>query len=121
VAMSKNIKWALGIVAALIVVAALVVYLKLVVTLPDDGADAKLAHYENLNRVRYVEIFVVGGNGITGKMLINVYNTIESPGFDPKTNKDSAPQSWVEGVKTALGPKRVGISPLITEQAAATR
>ena len=40
--MSKNIKWALGIVAVLIVVAAFVVYPKLVVTLPNDGADAKL-------------------------------------------------------------------------------
>jgi len=68
--------------------------------LPDDGADAKPAHYENLNRVRYIEIFVVGGNGITGKMLINVYNTIGSPGFDPKTSKDSAQQAWVESLKT---------------------
>jgi hypothetical protein len=99
-AMSKNVKWGLGIVAALIVVGVLVVYPKLVVTLPDDGASAKPAHYENLNKVRYVELFVVGGNGITGPMLINVYNTITSPGFDPKTNKDSAPQAWVESLRT---------------------
>jgi hypothetical protein len=33
-------------------------------------------------------------------MLINVYNTITSPGFDPKIIKDSAPQAWVESLKT---------------------
>jgi hypothetical protein len=76
--------------------------------LPDDGANAKPAHYENLNQVRYVELFVVGGNGITGNMLINVYNTIASPGFDPNTNKDSAPQDWVEGVKTDEIKKQFG-------------
>jgi hypothetical protein len=50
--------------------------------------------------VRYVELFVVGGNGITGNMLINIYNTIGTPGFDPKMNKDAAPQTWVEGIST---------------------
>jgi hypothetical protein len=50
--MSKKIKWVLGVLAALNVVAALVVYPKLVVTLPDGGANATPAHYENLNRVR---------------------------------------------------------------------
>ena len=39
-AMSKNIKWTLGIVAALIVVAAGVLYPKLVVTLPNDAGYA---------------------------------------------------------------------------------
>jgi hypothetical protein len=97
---SKKIVGAIGIVAVIVIVAAIVVYPKLVVTLPNDGADPKPAHYENLNRVRFIEIFVVGGNGITGNMLINVYNTIGAPGFDPKTNKDSSPQAWVEGVKT---------------------
>ncbi len=95
--MSKTMKWILGI-AAVIVVAALVVYPKLVVTLPADGANAKESHYENLNRLRYVELFAVGGNAITGKMLINVYNTIGTPGFDPKTSRDAAPQAWVEGI-----------------------
>jgi len=33
-------------------------------------------------------------------MLINVYNTITSPGFEPKINKDSAPQAWDESLKT---------------------
>ena len=68
--------------------------------LPDDGANAKSVHYENLNRVRYIEVFVVGGNGITGNLLANVYNTTFAPGFDPKVNKDSAPQAYVEGVST---------------------
>jgi len=63
VAMSKNIKWALGIVAALIVIAALVVYPKLVVTLPNDGADAKPFTFKGVRGHRYTEMFLIGGNG----------------------------------------------------------
>jgi len=76
--------------------------------LPDDGANAKPAHYTDLNKVRYVELFIVGGNGITGNMLINIYNTITVPGFDPKTNKDSAPQAWVESLNTEEMKKQFG-------------
>ena len=46
-AMSKSIKWGLGIVAALVVIAAAVLYPKLVVTLPKDGADAKTATFKD--------------------------------------------------------------------------
>jgi len=76
--------------------------------LPDDGGNTKPAHYTDVNKVRYVELFIVGGNGITGNMLINVYNTITAPGFDPKTNKDSAPQAWVEGLNTEDMKKQFG-------------
>lgn len=50
--------------------------------------------------MRYIEIFVVVGNDITGNLSANVYNTTFRPGLDLKTNKDSAPQDWVESLKT---------------------
>lgn len=70
-------------------------------SLPDDGANAKLMHFDNMNRVRYIEIFVVGGDPLKGGLRANVYNTSLVPGFDPtKANRDSAPQAYVEGVNT---------------------
>ena len=74
--------------------------------LPDDGANAQSKRYKDVNRVRYIEIFVVGGNGITGNLVANVYNTPFQLGFDPKVNKDSAPQAWVEGLNTEEIKKR---------------
>jgi hypothetical protein len=74
-AISKNIKWALGIVAAVIVVAAVVLYPKLVVTLPADGANAKLVTERATRGHRYTEMFLIGGNAITKAFEANVYNT----------------------------------------------
>ena len=68
--------------------------------LPDDGANAKMATVTHLNKVRYLEVFVIGGNGITGKLIANVYNTSLKPGFDGDVTKDSAPQAWAEGLNT---------------------
>ncbi len=73
--MSKNIKWAVGIVAAIIAVAAIVVYPKLVVTLPNDGADAKPFTFKDTRGHRYTEMFLIGGNAITKDLKANVYNT----------------------------------------------
>ena len=68
--------------------------------LPDDGANAKMNHIDNLNKVRYLEIMVFGGNGITGNLEANVYNTSLIAGFNGNEVKDSAPQAWAEGVNT---------------------
>jgi len=76
--------------------------------LPDDGAHTQTAHVENMNKVRYLEIFVVGGNGITGNLSANVYNTSLVPGSDFTVNKDSAPQSWAESLNTDEIKKRFG-------------
>ena len=67
--------------------------------LPNDGANTEAYHLENMNRVRYLEIFVVGGNGITGNMVANVYNTSLVPDRDAAT-KDTAPQAWAEALNT---------------------
>ena len=95
-AMSKNIKWAIGIVAALIVVAAIVVYPKLVVTLPNDGADAKPFTFKDVRGHRYTEMFLIGGNAITKDLKANVYNTWGLNGGD--TTGDSCPAALLDKV-----------------------
>jgi hypothetical protein len=75
--------------------------------LSNDGAHTKAYHLENMNRVRYLEIFVVGGNGITGNMDANVYNTSLVPDHDA-ASKDTAPQTWAEGLNTDEIKKRFG-------------
>ena len=93
---SKNTKWALGIVAALIVLAAIVVYSKLVVTLPKDGADAKLNTFKDTYGHRYTEMFLIGGNAITKNLAANVYNTWGLNGSD--TTGDSCPAALLDKV-----------------------
>ena len=95
-AMSKNIKWALGIVAALVVVAAVVLYPKLVVTLPKDGADAKLFTFKDTYGKRYTEMFLIGGNAITKNLEANVYNTWGLNGSD--TTGDSSPAALLDKI-----------------------
>jgi len=66
-------------------------------SLPDDGANAQMKHYDGMHALRYIETFVVGGNGITGHLKANVYNsTFRSD--NNIANKDSAPQAWVESI-----------------------
>lgn len=52
-------------------------------------------HYENLHTLRYVELFIGSGNGITGHLKANVYNTTFRDGY---SGLDSAPQAWVESI-----------------------
>ena len=94
--MSKTIKWALGIVAALIVVAAIVLYPKLVVTLPKDGAEAKPFTFKGVRGQRYTEMFLIGGNAITKDLSANVYNTTGLNGGE--TTGDSSPAALLDKV-----------------------
>jgi hypothetical protein len=94
--LNKNIKWAVGIVAAVIVVAAVVLYPKLVVTLPNDGADAKLITFKNTYGHRYTEMFLIGGNAITKNLEANVYNTWGLNGSD--TSGDSCPAALLDKI-----------------------
>ena len=94
--LSKNIKWALGIGAALVVVAAIVVYPKLVVTLPNDGADAKMVTFKDVRGLRYTEMFLIGGNAITKALAANVYNTFGLNGGG--TAGDSCPDALLDKV-----------------------
>jgi hypothetical protein len=63
-------------------------------SLPNDGANPQTKHFTDLNQVRYLEVFVVGGNSITGNLQANVYNTTFAPSFYVIT-KDSAPPAYV--------------------------
>ena len=87
-AMSKGMKWGLGIIAVLAVAAA-VLYPRLVVTLPPDGAEAKLNTFKGTYGHRYTEMFLIGGNAITKNLEANVYNTWGLNGSD--TTGDSSP------------------------------
>ena len=67
-------------------------------SLPNDGAHAQTKRFDHLNQVRYLEIFLVGGDFITGNLYGRCYNTTFAPSFDPATSRDSAPQAYAEGL-----------------------
>jgi hypothetical protein len=92
-AMSKSIKWAAGIVAAVIVVGALVVYPKLVAEAPKDDAQITETRFENLMGSRYTEILLVWGNALTKNFVAGVYNTAGLNGASPANGNDSTPAS----------------------------
>jgi hypothetical protein len=71
-------------------------------SLPKDNANVQTMHFENLHGTRFGEVFLVGGNGLTGHLDVNVYNTIYLNGYN-ESNKDSAPEALCE----AFNPKQV--------------
>ena len=83
----------LGVVA---VVIGVVMYPKLVVTLPNDGADAKLVTQRGVRGQRYTEMFLIGGNAITKDLEANVYNTMGLNGGP--TTGDSSPAALLDKV-----------------------
>lgn len=42
---------------------------------PQDGVDAKMTRFDDLRNVRYSEVFLIGGNGITKNLRAAFYNT----------------------------------------------
>ena len=72
-------------------------YPKLVVTLPNDGADAKIGHLQgDVRGLRYTEMFLIGGNAITKELEANVYNTCGLNGGG--TAGDSCPAALLDKV-----------------------
>jgi hypothetical protein len=61
-------------------------------TLPDDGKDAKVMRFDNLNNYRYCELFLIGGDAITKDLKAAFYNSTELNGATA-TNRDSCPQA----------------------------
>jgi len=106
-AMSKSIKWGLGVVAALIAVAAVVLYPKLIVTLPNDGADAKQFTFKDTRGHRYTEMFLIGGNAITKDLKANVYNTWGLNGG--ATTGDSCPAALLDKVDIKSVKEQYGV------------
>ncbi len=71
-------------------------YPKLVVTLPNDGAGAKLVTERGVRGQRYTEMFLIGGNAITKALEANVYNTMGLNGGP--TTGDSSPAALLDKV-----------------------
>jgi hypothetical protein len=71
-------------------------------SLPKDYANVQVMHFEKLNATRYAEIFLVGGNGLTGNLKASVYNTLALNGYN-ESNRDSAPQALCE----AFNPEQI--------------
>jgi hypothetical protein len=42
---------------------------------PDDGASATVKRFDDLRNMRYAEVFLIGGNGVTHNLKAAVYNT----------------------------------------------
>ena len=62
-----------------------------------DGANAKSGRVDNLNHVRYIEIFLAAHEANTGKLVAGCYNTMFNSTGIP-ASKDTAPQALVEGL-----------------------
>ncbi len=65
-------------------------------TLPNDGAGAKLNTFKETYGHRYTEMFLIGGNAITKNLEANVYNTWGLNGSD--TTGDSCPAALLDKV-----------------------
>lgn len=75
---------------------------------PNDSASVKLMHFENVRANQYTEIFVIGGNPISGDLHAGVYNTIGLNGYT-KTNKDSSPTPLVAAINTEAAAKQLDV------------
>jgi len=71
-------------------------------SLPKDNENVQIKHFENLHATRFAEVFLVGGNGLTGHLKVSVYNTTYLNGYN-ESNKDSAPEALCE----AFNPEQV--------------
>ena len=54
---------------------------------PQDGVNAKMTRFENINNYRYCEVFLIGGNPITKDLHAAFYNTTDRN--DGATTRDS--------------------------------
>ncbi|MFN7398656.1 MAG: hypothetical protein ACK5SX_06225 [Sandaracinobacter sp.] len=62
-----------------------------------DGAAAKMTRFDNMNRVRFMEIFLAGKRAGSDEIVAGAYNTLfSSAGVPP--SRDTAPQALVEGL-----------------------
>jgi len=66
----------IGIVILLAVIVA-VIYSKVIKDVPQDGVNAVETQFDNLRDMRYAEVFLIGGNGITKNLSAAFYNTTE--------------------------------------------
>lgn len=85
-------------VVVVIIVIAAVIYSKAVKDIPQDGAGAEYTHFENLRDLRYAEVFLIGGNGITKNLSAAFYNTTDrNTEADPR---NTCPQELWDKIDT---------------------
>ena len=65
-------------------------------SLPKDDAGAKLMHFDGINGQRYTEIFLIGGNKLTNKLVGGIYNTVGLN--DPEHTGDTCPAEILDKV-----------------------
>ena len=75
--MKKKIWIAIGVVALILIIVGVIIYSNAVKDVPQDGINAKQIRFDNLRDLRYAEIFLIGGNGITKNLSAAFYNTTE--------------------------------------------
>lgn len=66
----------IGLVIILVVVLG-VIYSKAVKEVPQDGINAVETKFDNLRDLRYAEVFLIGGNGLTKNLSAAFYNTTD--------------------------------------------
>src|SRR5438093_13066916 len=86
----------IGAIVLLLGIVSFVVYSKAVKAVPQDGVDATVMRFDNLRDLRYTEIFLIDGNGLTHNLKAAVYNTSGlNNSADPR---DSSPQAMLDKV-----------------------
>lgn len=65
-----------------------------------DGVGAKSGRFDNMHKIRFIEIFLAHRDAKTGKLVAECYNTMFTPKGIP-ASKDTAPQALVEGLDFA--------------------
>lgn len=73
-----------------------------------DGTDAKPMRVNNLNQVRYIEMYLAAPDAKTGKLVAACYNSSVLPS-EIAASKDTAPQALVEGLDFAKLKKEYGV------------
>ena len=63
---------------------------------PDEGCTTTVKEFDNVRRLRFCEVFLIGGNGITKNLRVAVYNTT---GLNYRDDPlDSCPDALVNGL-----------------------
>ena len=73
-----------------------------------DGKGATSKRVENLNKVRFLEIFLAGRDAKSGNLVAACYNTLFTPGGIP-ASRDTAPQALVQGLDFARMKQEYGV------------
>ena len=76
-------------------------------SLPDDGKDAKVSHYDGLRAMRYCEVFLIGGDAVTKDLKAVFYNTTD---LNNKANpRDTCPAAVWAKLDTEALKKQYGV------------